>query len=40
MYFNIVITFNDILFLLCMIPFLAVFWVMFSDWVKDKDRNK
>ena len=40
MYFNIVITFNDVLFLLCMIPFLAVFCVMFSDWVKDKDRNK
>ena len=40
MYFNIIITFNDILFMLCMIPLLMVFGVMFSDWVKDKDRNR
>ena len=40
MYFNIVITFNDVLFLLGMIPLIAVFCVMFKDWVNDKDRYK
>jgi|GEM_PF-6632811 hypothetical protein len=36
MYFNIIITFNDLLFLFCMTPLLAVFWVMFKDWLKDR----
>jgi hypothetical protein len=40
MYFNIIITMNDIIFLLAMIPLLMVFGVMFSDWLKDKDRYK
>ena len=38
MYFNIVITTNDLIFLLSMIPFLMVFGVMFKDWYNDKDR--
>jgi len=38
MHFNIVITFNDILFLMAMCPLLAVFCVMFKDWLNDKDR--
>jgi hypothetical protein len=36
MYFNIIITTNDLIFLLSMIPFLMVFGVMFSDWLKDR----
>jgi hypothetical protein len=36
MYFNIVITFNDLLFLLSMIPLVMVFGVMFRDWLKDR----
>jgi hypothetical protein len=40
MYFNIIITFNDLLFLLCMIPLIAIFCVMFKDWVNDKDRYR
>jgi hypothetical protein len=36
MYFNIIITFNDLLFLLCMTPLVAIFCVMFSDWLKDR----
>jgi hypothetical protein len=36
MYFNIVITFNDMLFLLSMIPLVMVFSVMFRDWLKDR----
>ena len=40
MYFNIVITMSDVIFFLSMIPFLAVFFVMFTDWLKDKDRYK
>ena len=39
MYFNIVITTNDLIFLLSMIPLLMVFGVMFKDWYNDKDRN-
>jgi hypothetical protein len=40
MYFNIVITTNDLLFVLAMIPLLLVFSVMFKDWYNDKDRYK
>jgi len=40
MYFNIIITFNDILFLLSMTPLVAVFCVMFKDYLNDKDRYK
>jgi hypothetical protein len=36
MYFNIVITFNDLLFLLSMMPLVMVFSVMFRDWLKDR----
>ena len=36
MYFNIIITFNDMLFLLCAMPLVAIFCVMFSDWLKDR----
>jgi hypothetical protein len=36
MYFNIVITFNDMLFLLSMVPLVMVFSVMFRDWLKDR----
>jgi len=38
--FNIVITFNDILFLIGLAPLYVVFWVMFKDWYNDKDRYK
>ena len=38
MYFNIIITFNDMLFILSMIPLVMVFGVMFKDWYNDKDR--
>lgn len=38
MYFNITITFNDMLFLLCMIPLFMIFGLMFKDWYNDKDR--
>lgn len=40
MNFNIVITFSDIVFLLGLAPLYALFWVMFMDLYKDKDRNK
>ena len=40
MYFNIIITFNDMLFILSMIPLLMVFGVMFKDWYNDKDRYR
>ncbi len=40
MYFDITITFNDVLFLLGMMPLVAIFWVMFNDWKKDKTRNR
>jgi hypothetical protein len=40
MYFNIIITFNDILFLIGLAPLYAVFWVMFKDYLNDKDRYK
>ena len=36
MYFNIVITMNDVIFLLSMIPLLMVFGVMFKDWKNDR----
>lgn len=36
--FNITITFNDILFLIGLAPLYAVFWVMFKDWLNDKNR--
>jgi hypothetical protein len=36
MYFNIIITFNDLLFLLSMMPLVLVFSVMFKDWIKDR----
>jgi len=36
MYFNIIITFNDLLFLLAMTPLVAIFCVMFADWLKDR----
>jgi hypothetical protein len=36
MYFNIVVTTNDLIFFLCTIPLLMVFWVMFKDWLKDR----
>lgn len=36
MYFNIIITTHDLVFFLCMIPLLAVFYVMFKDWLKDR----
>ena len=36
MYFNIVITMNDVIFFLSMIPLLMVFSVMFKDWKKDR----
>lgn len=36
MYFNIVITTNDLIFFLCMVPILMVFSVMFKDWLKDR----
>jgi len=36
MYFNIIITFNDLLFLLSMTPLVAIFCVMFKDWLKDR----
>jgi hypothetical protein len=36
MYFNIIITMNDVIFLLSMIPLLMVFGVMFSDWKKNR----
>ena len=39
MNFDITITFNDILFLLGMIPLAAIFYVMFKDWVKDRNRG-
>lgn len=39
MYFNIVITTIDMIFLLSMIPLLLVFGVMFNDWRKDPKRN-
>ncbi len=39
MNFDITITFNDILFLLGMIPLASIFYVLFKDWVKDKNRN-
>lgn len=38
MYFNIIITTNDMIFFLSMIPLVAVFCVMFKDWYNDKDR--
>jgi len=38
MYFNIIITTNDLIFFLSMIPLLMVFAVMFKDWYNDKDR--
>jgi hypothetical protein len=37
MYFNIVITTNDLVFFLCMIPLLMVFGVMFKDWLKNRN---
>jgi hypothetical protein len=40
MYFNIIITFNDLLFLFALMPLLAVFCVMFKDYLNDKDRYK
>jgi hypothetical protein len=36
MYFNIIITTNDLIFFLCMVPILMVFSVMFKDWLKDR----
>lgn len=36
MHFNIIITFNDMLLLLSMTPLVAIFCVMFSDWLKDR----
>ena len=39
MNFDINITLNDILFLLGMMPLTAIFYVMFKDWLKDKNRN-
>jgi len=36
MYFNIVITMSDVIFLLSMIPLLMVFGVMFNDWKNDR----
>ena len=36
MYFNIIITTNDLVFFLCMMPLVAMFCVMFSDWLKDR----
>jgi hypothetical protein len=37
MYFNIVITFNDILFLIALSPLIVLFWVMFYEaYFKDK----
>jgi len=38
MYFNIIITTNDLIFFFSMIPLLMVFGVMFKDWYNDKDR--
>jgi hypothetical protein len=38
MYFNIVITFNDILFLIALAPLFTLFWVMLSDYMKDRDK--
>lgn len=34
MNFDITITFNDIIFLLGMMPLAAIFYVMFKDWRK------
>ena len=36
MYFNIVITMNDVIFFLSMIPLLMVFSGMFKDWKNDR----
>jgi hypothetical protein len=36
MYFNIVITMNDVIFFLSMVPLLMVFSVMFKDWKNDR----
>jgi hypothetical protein len=38
MYFNIIINFNDLLFLLACVPLIMIFWVMFKDWKNDKHR--
>jgi hypothetical protein len=38
MYFNIIITTNDMIFFLSMIPLVMVFGVMFKDWYNDKNR--
>ena len=38
MQFNIIITFNDMLFLLGCVPLVMIFWVMFKDWSNDKNR--
>jgi len=35
MYFDIVITFNDVLFLLACMPLVAIFWVLFEKWKKN-----
>jgi hypothetical protein len=40
MYFNIVITFSDLLFLLSTIPLVAIFWVLFKDWKKDIEKGR
>ncbi len=34
--FNIIITFNDLLFVSACIPLVMIFWVLFKDWVKDR----
>jgi len=36
MHFNIIITTNDLLFILSAIPLLMIFSVMFKDWLKDR----
>jgi hypothetical protein len=39
MNFDITITFNDMLFLLSSIPLVAIFYVLFKDWVKDRHKG-
>ena len=36
MYFNIIVTMNDVIFFLSLTPLLLVFGVMFADWLKDR----
>jgi len=36
MYFNIIVTLNDIIFLLGCMPLAAIFIVMFGDWKKNR----